>query len=72
MVHYGLAAKATISRQVALDRAYESYPERFVNKAPKAPVLPEAVWINPPTTNQADVDRNTRLAGAIPQGVIAL
>ncbi len=60
MVHYGLAAKATTSRQVVLDRAHESHPERFVNKAPKAPVLPEAVWINPPASNQTDDERNMR------------
>ena len=62
MVHYGLAAKATVSRQVALDRAYENYPERFVNKAPKAPVLPEAVWINPPAPRQADDEQNAQPA----------
>lgn len=74
MVHYGLAAKATRSRQVALDKAYESYPERFVNKAPKAPVLPEAVWINPPAAKQTDGDKNIQTIGdqrtLIPQGVI--
>ncbi len=75
MVHYGLAAKVTRSRQVALDRAYKSYPERFVNKAPQAPVLPEAVWINPPATKQTDDEQNTQSADdrgiLVPQGVIA-
>ncbi len=65
MVHNGLAVKAIISRQVALDRAYESPPKRFVNKTPKVPVLPEAAWINPPT-KQTDDNRTTRPAGAIP------
>lgn len=51
-VHYGLAAKVTRIRQITLDLAYESHPERFVRKAPKAPVLPGAVWINPPSGNR--------------------
>ena len=53
-VHYGLAAEVTKARQVALDLAYVSHPERFVKKAPKAPVLPEAVWINPPSIAQVN------------------
>lgn len=51
-VHYGLAAEVTRIRQRTLDLAYESHPERFVKKAPKAPVLPGAVWINPPSGNR--------------------
>jgi len=51
-VHYGLAAEVTSIRQKALDLAYESHPERFVRHAPKAPVLPGAVWINPPSGNR--------------------
>jgi putative transposase len=76
MVHYGLAAKATRSRQVALDQAYESHPERFVNKAPKAPVLPDAVWINPPVIKStAGVENIQPVADQrilVPEGVVAL
>ena len=50
-VHYGQAAKVTRRRQKALDLAYEIHPERFVGQAPKAPVLPEAAWINPPSVD---------------------
>jgi len=52
-VHYGRGASVTRMRQMTLDAAYQAHPERFI-KAPKAPVLPRAVWINPPPKNQSD------------------
>jgi len=76
-VHYGQAALVTKGRQVALDLAYQRYPERFINKAPKAPVLPAAVWINPPIPDQTldddDLTVSVRSGDGqlIPQGVIA-
>lgn len=51
-VHYGRAGRVTKIRQMTLDAAYELHPERFVSKTPKAPVLPQAVWINPPKKDQ--------------------
>jgi len=54
-VHYGLAAEVTEVRQAALDLAYANHPERFVKKAPTAPALPEAVWINPPVNQNQPV-----------------
>lgn len=33
--------------------AFAAHPERFVNKVPQPPALPEAVWINPPKTSLA-------------------
>ena len=47
-VHQGRAQELKKARQVVLDLAHQQHPERFVNKAPKAPELPQAVWINPP------------------------
>ena len=47
-VHHGLAAQITAARQQALLAAHARHPERFVRKVPQPPVLPEAVWINPP------------------------
>ena len=47
-VHYGLGPRLVQTRQSVLDAAYTQHPERFVRKAPQAPQLPEAVWINPP------------------------
>ena len=47
-VHYSLAEEAISARQKVLNTAYGRHPERFVRKPPKAPQLPEAVWINPP------------------------
>jgi hypothetical protein len=51
-VHYGLAQEVTKVRQETLDSAYLMHPERFVKSAPIAPVLPGAVWINPPANNR--------------------
>ncbi len=53
-VHYGRGASVTKMRQMTLDAAYQGHPERFI-KAPKAPVLPKAVWINPPPKDQSDL-----------------
>lgn len=57
-VHYGKAEEKLQQRQVVLQRAYAAHPERFVKGAPVSPILPEAVWINPPkgdTDQQANV-----------------
>lgn len=53
-VHYGLAAELTLQRQVVLQAAYEKHPERFVKGLPTPPVLPTAVWINPPTAKKGE------------------
>jgi putative transposase len=54
-VHYGLAEQVRAARQEVLRAAYLAHPERFVRGVPEPPVLPPAVWINPPepkTTRQ--------------------
>ena len=48
VVHYGEGEKVRAMRQEVLLKAYSEHSERFVNKIPQAPKLPEAVWINPP------------------------
>lgn len=53
-VHYGRGPRRVETRQHVLDIAYNVHPERFVRKAPQAPQLPEAVWINPPARKTAD------------------
>jgi putative transposase len=47
-VHSGRAAEVTAARAVTLDAAYAAHPERFVRRPPTPPVVPTAVWINPP------------------------
>lgn len=49
-VHYGHAETMLQKRDQVLAEAWGRYPERFVNGAPKAARLPEAVWINKPAT----------------------
>ena len=46
-VHYGRAAAVRARRQLVLDAAYTTHPERF-RRPPSAPRVPEATWINRP------------------------
>lgn len=48
-VHFGQAPALIAQRQLTLAAAYARNPERFVHGIPVPPVLPTAVWINPPT-----------------------
>ena len=47
-VHHDLSQAVRDARQLVLDQAYESRPERFVGGSPKADDVPRDVWINPP------------------------
>ena len=47
-VHYGQANDVHAARQRTLNSAFQTNPERFVNKPPVPPDKPTAVWINPP------------------------
>ena len=47
-VHLGLAPQLYQQRQAVLAAAYLDHPERFVRGLPTPPVLPTAVWLNPP------------------------
>jgi len=54
-VHYGLVDEVQNTRTKVLQSAYKKYPKRFKGRIPKVPQLPEAVWINRPSTEEADV-----------------
>jgi putative transposase len=56
-VHDGRASTVRDARQRVLSAAYAAHPERFVRKPPQPPVLPHAVWINPPKEASASQDR---------------
>ena len=47
-LHYGTAHMLHDKRQTVLAQAYAAHPERFVRGQPRAPDLPEEVWINEP------------------------
>jgi putative transposase len=47
-LHYGTADAIFQNRSDTLLTAFNQHPERFKNKLPKPPALPEAVWINNP------------------------
>lgn len=48
MVHHGQADFIVGQRQIVLDAAYRSHPERFVRRAPRPLAVPKEVWINNP------------------------
>jgi putative transposase len=56
-VHSGQAAEWIAIRQQVLLAAYQAHPERFVRGTPRPPVLPTAVWINPPTVAEPGVEQ---------------
>ena len=49
-VHYGRASRIIEDRKEVLLAAYEKHPERFKGRIPKPALLPEAVWINKPSS----------------------
>ena len=51
-VHSGRAEAVRQQRQQVLALAFEKNPERFVKGAPQPPLLPPAVWINPPKAEE--------------------
>ena len=55
-VHDGRASAMRDARQRVLSAAYAAHPERFVRKPPQPPILPHAVWINPPKEQSASQD----------------
>ena len=46
-VHFGTAEQIHAQRQVTLNHAYATHPERFARR-PRPPKLPEVAWINQP------------------------
>jgi putative transposase len=60
MVHFGRAQQVLQTRAHVLHAAFHAHPERFVNKIPVPPALPEATWINKPKPNEAkSPDKNS-------------
>jgi putative transposase len=49
-VHHARATAVLAQRQRTLEAAWVNHPERFVRGIPKPSPLPDAVWINPPTS----------------------
>jgi hypothetical protein len=56
-VHEGRAKTMRDARHQVLLTAYAAHPERFVRKPTQPPVLPHAVWINPPKEESTSQDR---------------
>jgi putative transposase len=52
-VHFGRSETVLAARQAVLDRAFASHPERYVHGRPIAEPIPNAVYINKPTTAAA-------------------
>jgi putative transposase len=54
-VHYGLSPAVLEHRSRVLKEAFHHNPIRFKNKIPKPPSLPEAAWINRPSSDDVRV-----------------
>lgn len=52
-VHYGFADEIASRRAAVLASAFNRHPNRFKNKMPVPDTLPQAVWINPPSTENS-------------------
>ena len=62
ILHYGRAPQVLQTRQAVLETAYAAHPERFVQGPPAPSAVPEAVWINPPSTSaQTETAHKKRL-----------
>ncbi len=59
-VHGGKAKDCLSKRGATLCTAFMAHPERFVKGCPRAPTLPESVWINPPKTKRAEQQETSR------------
>jgi putative transposase len=53
-VHYGMAERIYQNRATVLSAAYDKNPVRFKGKAPVPHKLPEAAWINKPSTHELE------------------
>ncbi len=54
LVHAGRGQQVLQQRQRVLAVAFQAHPERFVHGQPQPGVLPEAVWINPPSSDAGE------------------
>jgi len=55
-VHFDQAATVYQARAKILETAFLANPKRFKGKCPLPPSLPNAVWINPPTNAQENLN----------------
>ena len=55
-VYFGCAKNILVARQRVLEAAYDKTPERFPLGRPRPPILPEAVYINPPSAEGNDAE----------------
>jgi putative transposase len=70
-VHHGLAAARQSHRAAVLEAAHCVHPERFVRGVPRPQALPDAAWINQPST-ASPTGVSPDAAGTVPRpGAIA-
>jgi putative transposase len=54
-VHYGMAERIYQNRATVLSAAFDKHPARFKGKMPVPDKLPEAAWINKPSTHELEL-----------------
>jgi putative transposase len=72
MVHYGQVAAVGAARRQVLTAAYAAHPERFVRRPPVPPIVPDAVWINPPTPSLTPGPHAAAAAGPAPRETLGV
>lgn len=55
-VHYGLSDEVYHQRAAVLKAAFQTKQNRFKNKMPIPHTVPKAVWINPPSTQELELN----------------
>jgi putative transposase len=65
-VFFGRVDQIRAVRQAALDAAYEAHPERFPHAAPRVPLPPREVSINPITSSAVDLPGQPPPSSALP------
>jgi putative transposase len=60
VVHFGEAQAVLARRQVVLDTAYQTHPDRFVRRPPKPLPLPSEAWINRPVPPGSQTEQESQ------------
>ena len=69
IVHYGKGDLTTTQREFVLAAAFRMHPERFVRGTPRAPRVPDAVWINKPKPPSNESETSTMPESEPEQGM---
>ena len=58
-VHQGDAKRITAERTLTLQSAFDQNPLRFKGRTPRPPLVPDVVYINPPSSKEPSTQKPT-------------